>query len=280
MANSSKSILERYGVKEVCDVTFYTIEADGSMGKPVLYIDTAKTSTAETTAETTYAQGGKGNPRLIGWDYGKEITITLEDALFSPKSMALMYGDIDRTVKGTAGTFTITKTMNFIRTSATTQHLFGDTDDWTDANGNKHTVKNLKFYSQLFEDKTASPITSIASLNAGYEYLAVFEVEAANAMTIDVGPSTFPGTYYITMDTYARSERTGSDEYFQIVIPKGKITSENTLTMEAEGDPSVFNMNIDVLRATEHGKNIMMKMIKYDFGEGTVDNGDITIDWD
>jgi hypothetical protein len=26
------------------------------------------------------------------WDYGKEITVNLEDALFSPKSMAIMLG--------------------------------------------------------------------------------------------------------------------------------------------------------------------------------------------
>ena len=39
---------------------------------------------------------------------------------------------------------------------------------------------------------------------------------------------------YITGDTYARSEVTGDDEYFQFIVPKGKITSENTITMEAK----------------------------------------------
>ena len=91
-------ILARYGIKEVADVTFYKI-SDGTDGKkageptvPVLYLDTLKVSTIEQTAESTSARGGKGNPELIMWDYGKEITVTLEDALFSAKSMALMYG--------------------------------------------------------------------------------------------------------------------------------------------------------------------------------------------
>lgn len=70
---------------------------------------------------------------------------------------------------------------------------------------------------------------------------------------------------YITGDTYARSEITGEDDYFQFIVPKGKITSENTITMEAEGDPSVFNMNVDVLRATDPDtrENVMMKLVKY-----------------
>lgn len=78
---------------------------------------------------------------------------------------------------------------------------------------------------------------------------------------IEISAGTFPGTYYITGDTYARSETTGKDEFFQFIIPKAKVASENTITMEAEGDPSVFDMNLRVMRPAD-GK--MMKLIKYD----------------
>ena len=60
---------------------------------PVLYLDTLKVSTIEQTAEEAEARGGKGNAALIAWDYGKEINVTLEDALFSAKSMAIMFGN-------------------------------------------------------------------------------------------------------------------------------------------------------------------------------------------
>jgi hypothetical protein len=46
----------------------------------------------EQTAENTDAKGGKGNAALISWDYGKEITLNLEDALFSARSLEVMYG--------------------------------------------------------------------------------------------------------------------------------------------------------------------------------------------
>jgi hypothetical protein len=236
------SILDRYGIKEVADVVFYTINEDGTPGNPVLYLDTLKVSTLEQTAETTYAQGGKGNPRLIGWDFGKEITLSLEDALFSPKSMAVMFGNgtVDEDVTS------VRKTIMF--TGATAPST------WTDAKGQEHKIENAVITDEKGEAATPEE---------GGTYFATFEV-TVTGVAINVGPNTFPGTYYITGDTYARSEVTGEDDYFQFIVPKGKITSENTITMEAEGDPSVFNMTVDVLRGKFSGKDSMMRLVKYD----------------
>ena len=246
------SILDRYGIKEVADVVFYTINDDGTPGNPVLYLDTLKVSTLEQTAETTYAQGGKGNPRLIGWDFGKEITLSLEDALFSPKSMAVMFGN--GTVEETDAekkTDEISKTIMFT--------YDGDkpVSTWVDAKGVERTITNA-----VYTDALGKVVTS-DKLEKGVTYFATFKVKI-NGVAINVGPNTFPGTYYITGDTYARSEVTGEDDYFQFIVPKGKITSENTITMEAEGDPSVFNMTVDVLRGKFSGKDSMMRLVKYD----------------
>lgn len=67
----------------------------------MLFIDSAKTSSLEGAATTVYAQGGKGNPRLIGWDGEKVLTFTLEDALISPVSFAMLSGA--GLIKGKAG---------------------------------------------------------------------------------------------------------------------------------------------------------------------------------
>ena len=55
----------KFGVREICDVVFKA-KADTKIGtstfkkgQPVLYIDTAKTSTVEGAATTVYAQGRK-----------------------------------------------------------------------------------------------------------------------------------------------------------------------------------------------------------------------------
>lgn len=62
------SILDRYGIKEVADVTFYKLDNNGVPMYPVLYLDTLKVSTIEQTAEQAEARGGKGNPPLVIWD--------------------------------------------------------------------------------------------------------------------------------------------------------------------------------------------------------------------
>ncbi len=89
------NIFEQYGIKEVADVTLYSIELDENDDEvyvPVMYLDTLKVSTVEETAEQVAARGGLGNPELIIWDFGKEITITLEDALYTPASQAMLWG--------------------------------------------------------------------------------------------------------------------------------------------------------------------------------------------
>lgn len=89
------NIFEQYGIQEVADVTLYSIELDENDDEiyvPILYLDTLKISTLEGTSEQVSARGGLGNPELITWDYGKEITVTLQDALYTPASQSLTWG--------------------------------------------------------------------------------------------------------------------------------------------------------------------------------------------
>ena len=89
---------DQYGIREVCDLEFYALGADG--GKkgtdPVFKIDTAKTSTLESATTTVYAQGGKGNPRLIAWEGERTLTFTVEDALISKEGLELLNGDVTK----------------------------------------------------------------------------------------------------------------------------------------------------------------------------------------
>lgn len=88
------NLFQKYGIKEVADVVFYTVTeiGDEEFYTPVLFLDTLKVSTLEKTAEKVEAKGGKGNKKLITWNFGKEITLNLEDALFSPASMSMIWG--------------------------------------------------------------------------------------------------------------------------------------------------------------------------------------------
>lgn len=88
----------KFGVREICDVvlraktqmqvgskTFYKNE-------PVLYFDTLTTTSLEGSATTVYAQGGKGNSRLMAWEGERTLTFNMTDALISPESFSILSG--------------------------------------------------------------------------------------------------------------------------------------------------------------------------------------------
>ena len=163
-----------FGIKEVADVGFYkqgtvTIDENGKVtaGTPLFVLDTLKVSNIENTAEQAEAKGGKGNAPLIIWDYGREINITLQDAVMTMETLSMM-----------------------------------------------------------------------------------FEGEVSDGNEMVISANTFPGTYTVVGKTFAR-DMNGEDSLFTWYVPKAKVNSEVTLTMEAEGDPTVFDMTLRVLRDSD-----------------------------
>ena len=80
--------MSKFGIKEVADVIFFDI----ATGKPVLFFDTLKTSSIENASETTDATGGRGNAKLMTWNYSRTATLQMQDALLSLESMAVLAG--------------------------------------------------------------------------------------------------------------------------------------------------------------------------------------------
>jgi hypothetical protein len=295
------NILQRYGIKEVADVTFYELDDAGNPSKPVLMLDSLKVTSIEQTAESSEARGGKGNAKLIVWDYGKELTVTIEDALFSPKSLAIMMADgkvknassttfNDQTVKRSARVVATTNgnintppeivvdgrklaQKKYVNASTTT----GITVDSTDTTGEVE-VKWYKAESEQKELSLVSPnrVTDTA-FETGEVYIATWDHPVKQTSTITITPDSFPGTYYVTGDTLVRSDTTGKDEYFQFIVYKAKMQAEQTISMEAEGDPSTFNMTLQVLRAA-NGK--MIDFVKYEIYDGTITPNDASDDKD
>ena len=88
----------KFGVREICDVVLKA-KATQKVGnkvfyknEPVIYFDTLKTSSLEGAATTVYAQGGRGNSRLVAWEGERTVTFTMEDALISPAGFMILSG--------------------------------------------------------------------------------------------------------------------------------------------------------------------------------------------
>lgn len=239
---------------------------------PVLFLDTLKVSTIEQTAQEVYATGGKGNANLIGWDYGKEITLNITDALFTPASMAAIYGSyegndfrkgvketkkIDRMEKCTAKRSFIVPAGNL--------------------NGTPSEADNTA-QAVYYDPNTMEPYadgTPIAEGEIFYKWTRSVAYEGNSlGNTIEISADKFPGTYKVVGDTFVRSKETGEDERFQFVIPQAKMNSEHTITLEAEGDPTVFEMSLRVLRPED---GVMVKFIQYNVVENEEENDGSTM---
>ena len=88
----------KFGVRQCANIVFRAKQpirigtATFQAGQPVLYIDTATTSSMEQSTTTVYAQGGRGNARLLAWEGEKTLTFSFTDALLSPIGFAILSG--------------------------------------------------------------------------------------------------------------------------------------------------------------------------------------------
>jgi hypothetical protein len=298
---SNVNIFDKYGIKEVANVYFEALEDDLAAGvykgDIVLFLDTLKVSTIETTGENTAAQGGWGNPRLIQWDYGKEINITLEDALMSLESLRFMLGGAikkptttapvivrhtEEVVCGDNGVVPKPKdhlTQVTLTPKATVGHPIRLINLTTGARTQIVKASGASADPTIDGEKAISfvnpkMIGETAVKSAKGDHIRIFweeviENDSGNetAIEVTISPDTFPGTYKVVGDTFMRSEKTGKDEPFQFIINKAKVQSNVTLTLQAEGDPTTFEMTLNVLRSTnDDGQNEMMKLVRYNIG--------------
>lgn len=239
---------------------------------PVLFLDTLKISTIETTGQETFANGGQGNANLIGWDYGKEITVQIQDALYTPASMALIFGagengDFTKGVKGLKRLDRMepcTAPRSFIVPAGNSKGVPSEGD--------------VTAQAVYIDPTTMKPYQDGTPIAEGEKFLKWTRSVAYGNNTlgtqIEISADKFPGTYKVVGDTQARRKSDEKDQRFMFVIPEAKMTTEQTITLEAEGDPSVFDMNLTVLRPDD---GVMIKLIQYDVVENEEENDGSTM---
>ena len=240
----------KFGVREICDVVFkanQSVKIGGTTfvkGQPVLYIDSAKTSTIEGAATTVYATGGKGNSRLIAWEGEKTLTFTVEDALLSPMGFAILSG---------AGLFNLEAMSKTAMVHCTAQALVSSAGEveLEDTISTKAPV----FVALIEDGSFAGMISNVAvsgnkltgmTTNAGKTVFVDYYVEKIAGVTeLQIDASHFAGYYYVEASTLFRREADGKDLPAEIVFPRVKVQSNFTFAMASSGDPSTFTFTMD-----------------------------------
>lgn len=253
--------MSRFGVREVADVTFYNIDS----GKPELFLDTLKMTNLENTAETSYARGGKGNPRLLAWDYNRESTMTIQDALLTPRSLGIVSGKAVQSGSTEVYKRERLEVDSDYKIELDKEPIEDSVYVYISNDGYEHEEELTKGDSSNtgeFDLNEKEITLNEDDVSEGDKVLVYYKYETDDdAITIKINSDTFPGYYLVIGDTVVRNEKTGEDEPFQLIIPKAKVQAEFNIEMEAGGDPAVFDFNLDIFKSDEDTN--MVKMVKY-----------------
>ena len=278
----------KFGVREICDVVLKAKNAQ-TIGKkkfyanePVIYFDTLKTSSMEGAATTVYAQGGRGNSRLVAWEGERTVTFTMEDALISPEGFMILSGAglVDAT-KDTPVYQHVTETVDKSKvklggsdaavpveiTLSKEPHLP------TDGSGDIYVyvmfMRDGEIVSEPFiatgkngntihiDDKDQAALKALfgehdhaydaADVTAGlFDSVLVdyYVKHEQGAQQIEITADKFGGNYYLEASTLFRDQN-GVDMPAEFIIPNCKIQSNFTFTMASSGDPSTFTFTMD-----------------------------------
>ena len=252
----------KFGVREICDVvlrakgTVKVGEATFSNDEPVIYFDSAKTSTVEGSATTVYATGGRGNNKLLAWEGEKSVTFTMEDALLSPLGFSILSG---------AGLVDAAKVDGGMKVHTTLTTVV-DVTSGINVNLAELTGKEIaeeKAYAFIMKDgqiverlKPATPsegsvtftrnVKASGPLTGEQTVMVDFYVKVkTGAVEMTIEPDKFGGFYYLEASTLFRRQDNGQDMAAAFVIPKVKIQSNFTFSMASSGDPSTFTFTMD-----------------------------------
>lgn len=257
---------DKFGVKEVLDVTLYDMKTN----KPVIRFDTLKSASINVTAEKVYARGGRGNPKLITWELNKEATMTVEDALLSPKSFELASGVAVTTA---AQTLPMRQSTEYGSDGQSKGDLFplkvasGKITLAYAPVGGKENVFVYKADDDCGTPLTISALTAkeatVTGATDGDAVIAYYDFTSpASTQTFTIDSNHFAGTYKLVGDTVVRNKETGLDEPFKVIIPNIKWSSAFSFNFSAEGDPSTQSFECEILKPSN--SNTMIQLYKYE----------------
>ena len=265
----------KFGVREICEVVLKA-KANQKVGnkifyknEPVIYFDTLKTSSMEGAATTVYAQGGRGNSRLVAWEGERTVTFTMEDALISPAGFMILSGaglveasedasiKVHQTEQTDAVVVTSTGTYGEEDYTVTKVEITLEEVPYDEDGENFAYVMLMEdgevvtepYIPEITADSKTITLKSGDDLNKFYNKCVVlvdYYTEKTNAGTyqIDITPDKFGGNYYLEASTLFRNTD-GVDMPAEFIIPNCKIQSNFTFTMASSGDPSTFTFTMD-----------------------------------
>ncbi len=243
------SVPKRFGIRSAANVTFYDLVTND----PVVTLNTLKMTEVNTTGDTVYSRGGRGNAKILGFSSDKEATMTLQDAIFDIDAMGMLTG-------------------NKIITEAQVIQKYEDVSLNSEAEGTlKFTPTTtdgltIKYYllkgnaidSDVTIKMAANVTTKIKAESANIQDLKnkklrvyYYYTTPATTKTITVTSDMFGGTYKLVADVLVKDEETKKNFYAQFVAPAAKIEDDFSFSFTPDGDPLVVDIPLELLKDSD-----------------------------
>lgn len=274
----------KYASVTVCDVTLYDLVTK----YPVMFFDTLQVTSIEGAAETTDIQGGQGNATLASVSHSKTVDVTFDDAIMTMSSLALLTGgNLEqaseshkitmteteiREVKGGATSITLSrpaKVGSYVWIAMLQDGILSTSSRLL----NKVAEENMTEF-KLSDFNNAPVVAEDAMYRVFYEW--EMGLDAAEELSeLTVLADKFAGTYRFIGDTVLFNQYTGLNDIFQIEIPKLKLDSSYSMSLNASTEAVVFSFKGKALR-DDLGNMIIFRQLKQDSKAG--DSGEKQLD--
>jgi hypothetical protein len=229
---------EKFGIVTVVNATFYDV--DGKI--PLISFDTLKMSNITSEGQQKEIRGGQGAELLLQYDFGRTATVEITDALVSMGSLEYLFGG-----KLTAGSFSALRRVEGVLISDTGTKFPASITALT--LGDSITTAIITKASDGTKVKvsgTAGNLPVVTTFDAGDKFVLWYEgtyTDAENTREMILKATDFPPTVRMFGETIVLDADKGQKVAFQIEVPKLKLNANFTLSLDAEGDPSVFDFS-------------------------------------
>ena len=275
----------KYAAVTVCDVTLYDLVSK----YPVMFFDTLQVTSIEGAAETTDIQGGQGNSTLASVSHSKTVDVTFDDAIMTMSSLALLTGgNLERANNENKITMTQTELVEVkggANTLVLSEKVKEGTYVWAAKMVNGVLSTATRTVAKAGKDVKEIKIEDLynAEIDAEDSMYRVFYqyekgLEAGELSELTVLADKFAGTYRFIGDTVLFNQYTGTNDVFQIEIPRLKLDSSYSMSFNASTEAIVFSFKGKALR-DDMGRMIIYRQLRNDSASAADANSDSEI-WD
>lgn len=258
------AISTRFAIQRIFDLALFDLSTNECLG----IMDNLKTTNFTQEGEVVYADGGAGNPHIVGFDHSKRARFTCESATFDNLAWGTQVGATPLTGTNTnivvtdvltpvAGTPTNVITTYTALGTAGSEILFAYKRNSDGSLGTKFTqmtgTPTAGKFVYTVGTKTMAFYTGEVTAT---DQIVVFYRATAGATTLTTSSFSdkFAKTVKLVATGLVRDVCTKVDYKAQIIFYNAKMSNNFEFALAADGDPAIQSIEFEALQACGNTK--------------------------